>query len=191
MRPYLAITLLLLVMLPLPVEAASDGEGWGWIETIGRWFNLTILFGGLAFLLRKPAAAFFDGQRRQIRQELEQAREAQRVAEEQLAAVEKKMSDLDAELESLREQAEAESARERERIRSEAEAEAARLVETAGREIEGLSRAAQHRLRSFASELAMKMAAEKVRSDLTEDGDARLIDRFLDELSAEMRREAQ
>lgn len=190
MRSLLA-TAVVLMVLALPVQAAGDAEGWGWLETIGRWFNLAVLFGGLAFLLRKPLAAFFDGQRRQIRQQLEDAREAQRRAEVQLAGVEEKLANLDAELAALREQAEFEAEREKERIREEAEVEAARLLETATREIEGLSRAAHHRLRAYASELAMKMATERARQELTSDADANLISRFLEELAEEVNKEVR
>ena len=70
----------------------------------------------------------------------------------------------------------------KQRILDEAEKEAKRLQESAGQDIELLSRFGARELRSFAAARAAERARERIRERLTPEGHARLIDRSIERL---------
>ncbi len=118
---YVPLMLCLLLVSIDPAFAAAEGSGWGWLETIGRWVNLIILFGGIYLVIRKPAAHFFEERRSAIRKEMEEARKARDAAEEKLASITGRLENLDDELAQIRAQAEKEAQLDRERIIQEAD----------------------------------------------------------------------
>ncbi|HSR70452.1 MAG TPA: ATP synthase F0 subunit B [Acidobacteriota bacterium] len=171
--------LLVLVLLALPAPAlAAGGEGWGWWATAGRWVNLLLVVVPLVIWLRKPLGQYFAGRRQAIRNEIEEAAEARRQAEEKLAEVEQKMKALDEEVENIRQQARQEAAAERRRLLQEARADGERIVAAAEREIGNLKRQARAELKDYASQLALEMAEERIRESMTEKDEAELADRF-------------
>jgi len=183
-RAIVTVGLAIISFLWLPVFAAGAEEsGWGWIETIGRWFNLLILFGVIYYFSREPISRFLDSRREGIRKEIDEANLAREEAEQKLASMEAKMRDLEGELEAMRRQAQEEAAREEKRILDQAAAESRKIVATAEREIEGLTRAARESLRDYAVELSMEMAIRKIRAELDSKAQRRVIDRFLVQLT--------
>jgi F-type H+-transporting ATPase subunit b len=169
---------------PLAAAAGGEHEGWGWIETMGRWFNLLVLFGLIYYFVREPISRFFKGRREQIQNEIREAREAREQAEQKLAAVEQRMRNLDQELEELRLKAEAEAEKEKERIAVQAEEDAAKIVAASEREIEGLTRAAMQELQEYAAQLSVNLATKRIASEMDEARQERVIDRFFVKLTA-------
>ena len=182
---FLLTSILLITILPVSLLAASGevGEGWGWIETTGRWFNLLILGGVLFYFLREPLLNFFSGRRKSIREEITEARRAKQEAEEKLAAMEARIRNLDAELEAIQTQAQADAEKERRRIIEAAEKEAAKILETARREIGGLTSAARQDLKACAGRLSIELAEKQIRKDLDPASEKRIVDRFFIEIA--------
>ncbi len=175
----------LMLWLASPVFAAEvEGGGWGWWETLGRWFNLAVLFGAIAYAVRLPAREYFRKRRDEIQREMREAREAQEAAEKKLAEVEARLSNLDAELAELRREVEKESATERDRILELARLEADKIMSQASREIDGLGRTVRKDLKEYAARLAVKLAEERIRSRMTEGDEQRLVDRFFADLKS-------
>jgi F-type H+-transporting ATPase subunit b len=175
------LTLILaLTLLDSTVLAAENAhaEGWGWLDTIGRWTNLLILFGILAFFLRTPLKRFFSGRALAIKDELESSAQAYERARADKAAAEERVRRIDEEVARLREEAEREAEAERIRVREQAERDAQRLIENARREIEILTRTAQKELREFAADLAVNLAESRIRRELKPQDESRVIDRF-------------
>ena len=164
--------------------AGEEGVGWGPLDPIGRWFNLLVLVGGLFYFLRAPARDFFATRKADIQRQLRQADEARQAAEARLAEAEERMKQLDGEVEQIRLQAREEAQHEAQRVKLQAEEEARRILAVAGREIENLGNSVRQDLREYAAELGVRLAAERLKGQLDEAGQARIVERFLDQLSA-------
>lgn len=184
----IVLILLFIVMsciLPAAVLASAEGgeSGWGWWETTGRWLNLAVLFGIIYYFSRGFISKFFSDRREGIRTEIEEAEAARRNAEAELAEMKDRMTRLDEELEELHKQAEESANREKERIEAEAVAESEKIISSVKGEVEGLMRAARDELKSYAGELAVDLAAKKIRSEMDEKNREQVVKRFLDDLS--------
>ncbi len=181
--------LALACVIPISALAAEAGpEGWGWVQTLGRWFNLFVLFGTIVYFTRVPIARFFRSRRDEIKREMDAARQAREEAQRKLAEAEARLKDLDGEIESIRKQARADTEAEKNRILRMAEQEAEKILAAAGREIEGLSKVARQELRSYAADLAVKLAEEQVRRQLDADSHDRIIENFFEKLRTDSER---
>ncbi len=186
LRWFLLLGLCALWMWQAPgvAAAAAEGEGWGWWETIGRWFNLALLFGVIIYAARIPAREYFARRRQEIQREILEARQAREDAERRLAEIEARMNNLDVELEKLRQQADQEAAAERERILEQARRDAEKIRASAGREIEGIGRTVRKQLREYAAELAVELAEDRIRSKMGEPEQRRLAEKFFNGLES-------
>lgn len=174
-----------LFVLPLTAFAAVEGEGgWGWYETIGRWINLTILFGMIAYFTRDAIKKFFSNRREGIQFAISDAEKARENAERELASMKETFESLDQELEELRKEAQHEAETERKRIIEQAEQEASKIIASAEREIEGLTRAARQDLRAFAATLSIDLARQRIESELDDQAREKIVDRFFIQLSS-------
>lgn len=143
-----------------------------------RLFNFAILVGGLIYFLRSPLAAHLASRRQQIRGGLESARATSEKATAQLAELDKRLQLLPAELEVLRKKGVEEIAAEEQRIQARAEAERKRLIEEMQRDVDVRVRVARKALAEHAADLAVGLAADRVRQTITDAEQARLIDRY-------------
>jgi F-type H+-transporting ATPase subunit b len=164
-----------------PAVAAEGGSGgWGGVVlTIGRLFNLALVIGVLVWMARKPLASFYANRTAGIREQLEEAQTARAEAEAKLAEVEGRMAQLDEELRQIKETAEREGQEEYRRLIAAAEADAEKIVERARQEIEGMTRTAHTVLKAHAAELAVRLAEERIRRDITDEDRVRLFERFV------------
>jgi len=190
MRPRLGILLLLLLLVaPLVVwaseegAAAEPGEHTNTTETIFKWVNFVMVFGGGAYLARKPLAAFFDSQRAAIRDAIEVSRQTKANSEAHLAEIEQKLALLGDEVEFLRQEAARNAAAERERIRDATRREAERVLATTKAEIESTARAARLELRAYTARLAVTLAEKRLQQQLTPERHAALFESFVGKLS--------
>jgi len=176
--------LLLACVIPAAVFAAEGGEsGWGWWETIGRWVNLLVLFGVIFYFTRGFITKFFADRRGTIRTEIEEAEAARKNAEAELEEMKQRMAGLDQELADMQRQAEEKAAKERERIEAEAKAEAEKIISSVKGEVDGLMRSARDDLKSYAGELAVDLAAKKIRGEMDEEKRRQVVNSFLDDLA--------
>jgi F-type H+-transporting ATPase subunit b len=151
---------------------------------VGRLFNFAILAGSLIYLLRSPFAAYLAARAKAIRADLAGAEEMRADAARQLAEIEQRMAALPAEIQALTERGKQEIAAEEARIREAAAAERQRMLEQARREIALQVRAAERMLRRRAGELAVDVAAERLRQTIGTTDHARLVDRYLNQVGA-------
>ena len=175
---------------PAAGEHGAEGAGHGTEAThdegiwppIARLFNFAILVGGLIYLLRSPLAQHLASRTQQIRGGLEAARETTATATAQLAEIDRRLQALPAELEALRARGVEEIAAEERRIQAKAEAERKRLVDEMQRDVDVHVRVARKALTEHAADLAVGLAADRVRQTITDADQARLIDRYAAEL---------
>jgi F-type H+-transporting ATPase subunit b len=161
--------------------AAAEGGG-GVPEWIPRAFNLALVLGFLAFVLRKPMATFFETRRAAILADLEQAKRDKEAAESRLAEVETRLSRLAAEQAEIRAEADREAEAEHARVEARAEEEARKIAEMAEREIGGALKAARADLQRFAAEKSVEMAEGLIRAEMTDEDRQRMVEQYADQL---------
>ncbi len=162
------------------LAAAEEGhtEGWGWIETIGRFVNLFILFGVIAYFVRAPFKRFFAQRAAAIEDEIRSSAEAYEKARADRIALEQKVGNIETELAAIRAEAQKQADLEKERLREQARKDSDRLLENARREIENLTRAAQKDLREYAAELAVELAEDRIRREIRPQDERKVVERF-------------
>ena len=185
-RPSSVVTILIgFVVMASPVLLAAGGEG-GHEESIwpmvGKIVNFAILAGTVFYFGRKPIAGYLAGRRAQVRSDLVAAEEMKRTAAAQIADMDAKLAALPAELAALKARGQQEIAAEQQRIRQLAETERARLIEQAAREIEQRTRLAERELVEHAASLAVDVARTRIKDQITDADQARLVDRYLAEV---------
>jgi len=177
LRP--AVTLLLLTLLALPAHA-SDEPASGLQAFVWPAVNLVLLIAVLVYFARKPLRAYFDKRRSEIQSELQTAADQLATAETTYANWQRRMIDLDGELEEIRATSRQRAEAERERIIDDARATADRIRRDATAAIEMELRRAREALREEAAQLAIELAGERLTREVTDTDRDRLIDEFID-----------
>lgn len=160
-------------------EPATRGEGNAeGVSPVWAWANFAILAGVLGYLIAKHGGPWFAAQSTAIRRGIAEAEQIRKNAEATAAEVDRKLARLQTEIEALKTAAHGEQAAEAERIRHQNAADLARLREHAGSEIVAAGKAARLELKRYAAELAIDLAEQKIRRQLTPEVQAALIDGF-------------
>lgn len=164
-----------------PAQAQQEtepGDPWIW----WKWINFAMLVGGLGYMAAKFAPPLFRARSEEIQQALADAAKVKKDAEAQAANIEQRLQNLQTEIENLRQTARNEAAAEGERIRGETERHLSRIQEQSVQEIALMTRAARHELRKYSTDLAVTLAAQRIRGRMTPDAEQKLVDGFLDDL---------
>ena len=146
---------------------------------IGRLVNFTLLAGTILYLLRRPLAGHLAARREQVRADLDAADRMKRDAAAQMAEMDARLKALPGELAAVKARGHQEIAAEAQRIRERAEAERARLVEQTRRDIGQHVRLARRELVEHAAALSVEVAARRIREQITDADQQRLVDRYL------------
>jgi F0F1-type ATP synthase membrane subunit b/b' len=136
-------------------------------------------------LLRGKIPAMFRSRTDSIQTAIREARAASAEATERLKAVESRLSKLDSEVAGIRVEAEKHATAEEQRIHAAAEEDKNRVVESAKMEIDAIARNARRELKSYASTLAVDIAAKRIHVD--EHSDQALVRDFVDQLGKDGR----
>jgi F0F1-type ATP synthase membrane subunit b/b' len=149
---------------------------------IWRWANFAILAAGLGYLIAKNLPPFFRARTSLIQKDISGAQKAKQEADQRAAAIDKRVSGLGAEIEAFRVQSRAEMEREGERIRQETAVQIRKINDQAQIEIESAGKAARREVRLYAANLALDLAAQRIRTRLDAGAEAGLIDNFIGDL---------
>lgn len=160
-------------------QAAGGGDADPVREAIFQAVNLVILLGVLGYFARGPIGEFFSGRRTDIRKELDEAANLLTEAEQRNADLQRRLVDLNSEVEGIREAATRRAEEEAERILADARASAARIRTDAQAAVDQELRRAQAELRKEAADLALEIAARKLTENVTDGDRDRLIDEFI------------
>ena len=168
----------------LAAEGAEATSLWT-NKPLWRVINLLVFVIFLVYIFRNKLqiGKVFDNRAASIVKELEQAKRDKQEAQERLHELEARLAQLDQEVSAIRAEAERESAREAERIRQAAAADSEKIRQTAQREIEGAMKAARTELRAFVADQSVKLAEGIIRSEIRPEDNARMVNRFIDDLS--------
>ena len=170
----------LLLLLAAPALAAGGGEEQeSLLDLLYPPMNLVILIAVLFYFGRKPVQAFFGERRSGIRGELDDAAQLKKDAEENFSKWQRRLANLERELEEIRTTARERAETEREHILAAAQESAERVRRDATTAIEREVRRAHDRLREEASDLAVELAAGMLREQVGPSDRERLLDEFI------------
>lgn len=147
-----------------------------------KWANFAILAIGFGYFFGKYAPAMFRARTSEIQKGIAEAQQVKLDAEKRAADVDAKMARLGADIEAFRAQAKAEMEREGTRIREETASQIERIHQQAKLEIESAGKTARRELREYAAELALDLAAQRIRQRVTPAADAALVAGFVEDL---------
>ncbi|MGH0036091.1 MAG: F0F1 ATP synthase subunit B [Myxococcota bacterium] len=167
-----------------PALAAGDEHGTSHAELVWQAINLAILLGIIVYAARRPVKSFFAERRAQIENDLEESAEFLKQAETRYAEWQRKLVDLESELDQIRATARKRSHEERDHILAEARAAAERIKQDARAAIDQELRRAEGDLREEAADLAIELASRIVRDQIGDADRARLVDEFIAKVEA-------
>jgi F-type H+-transporting ATPase subunit b len=163
-------------------EGETPSEGHPVLDMVARLVNFSILAGSLWWLLKSPIRGYLEDRGKQIRSDLVTAAETKQAAATQIEEIDRKMKALPGELDALRAQGAKEIAAEEERIRAAAAAERDRLLEQARRDIDLQVKVAERDLVAHAADLSVGVAADRIKKNITDEDQKRLVDRYVGQL---------
>jgi F0F1-type ATP synthase membrane subunit b/b' len=179
----IAILALLLVLAGAGALAAEQGEPADHTE-LWKFANFTILAGVAGYFIYKKGGAFFAGRTEEIQRGLAEAGKLEADSEARYADMERRLAELGAQIETLRQQAQEEGGAEGERLREETARELKKIQAQSEQDITSAGKAARQQLRMYAADLAIGLAAGKIRERLTPASDGALIDSMVRELAS-------
>ncbi len=170
---------LLVLLHALPAYAADPSEE-GLKALLWPAVNLVLLIAVLVYFTRKPLQAYFEKRREDIQGELQSAADQLAAAETAYAKWQRRMIDLEGELEEIRATSKQRAEAERERIIEDARATAERIRLDSMAAVELELRRAREALREEAAQLAVELAGERLLREVTDSDRDRLVDEFID-----------
>jgi F-type H+-transporting ATPase subunit b len=170
---------LLLAALAAAPAGAADEHG---ASLLWPTVNFVLLIATLFVLTRKPIRNFFGERRSAIRKDVDEAAALKRRAEERYAQWQRKLVDLDRELEAIRAESRERAEAERASLIADARAAADRIRSDAANAVEHELRRARASLRAEASQLAVELAAGILREQVTGQDRDRLVDEFIERI---------
>jgi F-type H+-transporting ATPase subunit b len=177
---------ILLVLLAVPflmfMSSAEESHPSQTMDFIGKVINFLLLFGGLAYILRKPLGNFLKSRSEELERALNVAKESHQEAAERLNQVESRLGKLDEEIEKMQREAEAEGQSLRRSIIEEAKQDSQRLKHFTGQEIEMLTKDAIREIKEYTFALAAELAQQRIQGRMTEEFQSSLIDKSIERL---------
>jgi F-type H+-transporting ATPase subunit b len=177
-------TLLILLVVPflLFMSFAEESHPSQTKDFLGKLINFLLLFGGLAYVLRKPLGKFLQERSDSLEQALRGAKESHEEAAERLNQVESRLGKLDEEIEKMQREAEAVGQSLHQHVLEEAKQTADRLKHFASQEIEMLTQDAIREIKKYTAALATDLAQQRIQERITEEYQSTLIDKSIERL---------
>lgn len=174
-----------LAVLPLLLFMSAEGSGKPSesMHFIGMTVNFMVLFGGLAFLLRKPLAAMLRKKSADVRDSIRLADESNAGAAQKRTESAARLAGIEEDVKRMKAEAEADARAAKDRIARLAEEESARIRQFTAQEIDERRRGGVRELKAYAAEKATALARERIRKKLTPESQAALIDKSIERLS--------
>lgn len=158
----------------LPSGGARDLVWWGVFSlnlAVLLWLLWKMLYGGKNWSVPKMLRSRGET----IQLQMREAEQAQQQAEVRLQQIEARIANLPAEIAALEREAAAEAAREYERVVGESRAEAERILHQGRLEIQAAAKLAQKELKGLAAALAVDLATQRIREQLTPEEDEMVV----------------
>lgn len=151
----------------------------GWILKL---LNMIVFLGLLGYLLRGPVTTALAQRQEQIQREAAEARERRTKADQMAADIQARLTQIEQEVRSIRERAEADGKRQRQELMAAAEAEAAKILQSARNEVDNRLKNARHELTEYAGQLASERAVSILKEKITDADQKKLFEDSLREV---------
>jgi F-type H+-transporting ATPase subunit b len=174
-----SLAVLFLVGLPAAALASDDAHGGDSSELIYTAINLAILLAVLVYFARKPIQQFFASRRAQIQGDLDSAASLLSEAEQRNSEIQRRLVDLESQIEEIRETTRRRAEEESEHILAEAHKTAERIQTDAAAAVDQELLRAQRELRAEAADLALQLASDMLREQVADSDRERLLDEFI------------
>jgi len=190
----LALAALMLLFVKLPASAQkheseaekvkeSSGEAEHGPNIFWGWANFALLAGGLGYVIKKNAGPYFAKRSLEIRKGMADAEAARAASDAKVAEVDRRLANLQAEIEALRLGAQQEAEADAQRVRRQAAAEMAKIQLHIVEEIASAAKSATLDLRRYSADLALGLAEQKIAARLTPEMQARLVGGFVADMA--------
>jgi F-type H+-transporting ATPase subunit b len=181
----LLLTLILVTALPLLASGSGEEGGGGhhfnWADFLGRILNSTVLFGGLWFLMRKPAGSFLESKSIEVRNDIEGRREKIKQAEQNVADLKNRVDLIQDEIRQFLKEASENATREKQEIVKNAGLEAERLEQLVREMVANELGAYLREVKGIVIDEAVRRFREKDLAKMSEADHSRIIDRNIEE----------
>ena len=147
-----------------------------------KFLNLAIFIALMVYFVRKPLTDAFKAKRDQIRAELIKAEAEKQAALARLTSAEASLAQLETQKEDILTRAKDEAAVEKKRLAEQTKADVARLQQQADADLSRLSKQTYSTLRRFSAEESIRLAEQKLRSQIDGKQDARLVRASIQEI---------
>jgi F-type H+-transporting ATPase subunit b len=173
-----ALLCIALVAVASPAMASEDGIR----DLLYSIFNLLLLIAVLVYFARKPILEFFNSRRGKIQDDLHAAAELRHEAEQRFAKWQRKLVDLEEELEGIRAASRERAEADREHIIADASSTAERIRLDATAAIEQELQRSHRVLHEEAADLAVELAGNLLRDHVTNADRKRLVNEFIERI---------
>jgi F-type H+-transporting ATPase subunit b len=183
---------LLLLRVPVPAQESTGQKvresggvtEHGTSEMLWGWANFVLLAAGLGYVIKKNAGPYFAQRSLEIRKGIVEAEAARAESDAKVAEVDRRLANLQSEIEALKQSAKQEAEAEAQRARREAAAEMAKIQTHVAEEIAAASKSARLDLRRHSAALALSLAEKKISARLTPETEDRLVMSFVAGMAA-------
>ena len=172
-----------LVLVFSTYALAGEGHEYRWGDFAWRVLNLIIFCAILWYFTGKLIKNFFRNRRQGIQDTLDELERRRREAKENLAEIERRIANLEAERKAILDESRAQAERLKKGILEEAGRQADQIVEQARRAAENEGRAALDRVRATVADEIVEAARKGLAGRLTDADHGRLIDNSLDKVT--------
>ena len=173
-------------LLLVTAAAASGGQdltvGDQLRRVLTHTINFVIFVGLLVYFIRRPLKDFLANRRLTISQQLDESRDMMAAAQTRYSEIDERLAAFGDELEEMLQQVRQECATERQRAIVNAERAAVALEEAAHRGVDKELDKAKHDLRTETVELAMDLAEQVLRSQVTAEDHRRLTGEYFERI---------
>jgi F-type H+-transporting ATPase subunit b len=176
------LAILLVLPLLLFMSSAEEAHASPLKDFLGRLLNFVVLFGGLAYLLRKPLGNFLLERSNMLSENLQEAKKSHEEATARLGEVESRLERLDDDVEQLVREAESDGQALHRSILEEGRKDADRLKRFAHSEIEMLNKDAIRKIKEYTAAVAADLAQQRIEELVTEEFQTSLIDKSIERL---------
>jgi F-type H+-transporting ATPase subunit b len=153
-----------------------------WIDLGKKTFNFIVLVGLLYWLLAAKIKEFFTGRRAEIKESFEKAMERKAEAEKKFKEYSEKLDKASLEIDNIFEMIKAQGIAEKQKIIEDAERTAKKMKEDARARIEQETKKATDMLKAQAAEIAVQMAEEILKKNITQDDHAKMVKEYIDKV---------
>jgi F-type H+-transporting ATPase subunit b len=170
------------LLLPALLLAASGGEEAtahqiNWLGVLGKVLNSTILFGGLALMLRKPLIRMLADKGAAVENEFHEREKALAETAVRLEEIEQRLQKVTVEVEQIKASAAVSGREELARLEAAGREEARRIIALSEEEIRLRVDAAVRSVKSRIADLAIERFREDFRKRLDDDLQQKIIER--------------